>query len=555
VPPPGLAIAALLVAASPSGGSPGPSMKDVLVVGRIHTLDPARPLAEAVLVREGRIACAGAERECAPKAAAGAVRIEAGSAVPGLTDAHGHVQGLGTSRRELSCVAAASEDACAALAGERARSAPAGSWIHGRGWDQNRWPVARFPSQASLTRAAPDHPVVLVRVDGHASWVNARALAAAGIGPATPDPPGGKILRGADGAPTGVLVDRAQELVLRKIPPPTAAEIEDELLAGLRELAALGLTEVHDAGVGPAALDAYARLAAADRLPLRVYAMIDGQVPLPALEAELSRWKGRREVGLLTVRAVKLYADGALGSRGAALHEDYADDPGNRGLLVTEPDVLRAKIRAIAAAGFQPAVHAIGDRAVSIVLDAFEAAGDLHALRPRIEHLQIVLPRDVPRLAALGAVASMQPVHATSDGPWVAARLGAGTERYRGAYAWRTVVRAGVPLAFGSDFPVEDADPRAGIAAAEERIARDGKPFTPEQRLSREEALRAFTAGAAWAAFAERRRGMLREGFDADLTIFADDLLAGPPDRVRRMRVTHTIAGGRVEGGGRVRSP
>jgi predicted amidohydrolase YtcJ len=547
VPPPVAALAAFLLAGPTSGDAPGPSMKDLLVVGRIHTLDPIRPLADAVLVRGGKIACVGAEKECAPRAAADALRIEAGSAVPGLVDAHGHVQSLGRSRREISCAAAKGEEACAALVAERARSAPPGTWIRGRSWDQNRWAVARFPSEATLTKAAPDHPVVLVRVDGHASWVNARALAAAGIGASTADPPGGKILRGPDGKPSGVLVDRAQDLVLQRIPAPDAAEIEGEIAAGLRELVALGLTEVHDAGVPPAALDAYARLAAADRLPIRVYAMIDGQVPPEALEAELARWKPRGEAGRLTVRAVKLYADGALGSRGAALHEDYSDDPGNRGLLVTQPDVLRAKVRAVARAGFQPAVHAIGDRAVSIVLDAFEAAGDLRALRPRIEHLQTILPRDVPRLSAAGAVASMQPVHATSDGPWVAARLGAGTDRFRGAYAWRTVLRAGVPLAFGSDFPVEDADPRAGLAAAEERIARDGKPFTPEQRLTREEALRAFTAGAAYAAFAEGRRGAIREGFDADLTLFSEDPLAVPAQQLRRIRVTHTIVGGRVE--------
>jgi predicted amidohydrolase YtcJ len=522
-------------------------MKDLLVVGRVHTLDPARPLAEAVLVRGGKIACVGAEKECARRAGEGAVRVEAGSAVPGLVDAHGHVQSLGRARSELSCGASASEDACAALVGERARAAPPGAWIRGRGWDQNRWPGARFPSETTLTRAAPANPAVLVRVDGHACWVNARALAAAGIGPGTPDPPGGKILRGADGRPTGILVDAAQHLVLDRIPAPSAAEIEDELLAGLRELAALGLTEVHDAGVPLAALDVYARLAAADRLPIRVYAMIDGEVPLPALEAELARWKGRSQRGRLTVRAVKLFADGALGSRGAALHEEYADDPGNLGLLLTPPDVLAAKVRAVARAGFQPAVHAIGDRAVSIALDAFEAAGDLRALRPRIEHLQIVLPRDVPRLAAAGAVASMQPVHATSDGPWVASRLGAGTDRFRGAYAWRTVLRAGVPLAFGSDFPVEDADPRAGVAAAEERIDRDGNPFTVEQRLGREEALRAFTAGAAYAAFAEGSRGAIREGLDADLTLFAEDVLAIPAKRLRGATVTHTIVGGRVE--------
>jgi predicted amidohydrolase YtcJ len=520
-------------------------MLELLVIGTIHTLDPARPRAEAVLVRDGKLACVGAEAECRKRAGPGAEEVRVGSAVPGLVDAHGHVQGLGRARGELSCVDAPDEAACAARAAERARAAAPGAWIRGRGWDHTRWPGARYPAAAALTRAVPDHPVVLVRVDGHASWVNARALAAAGIGRETPDPPGGRILRGPDGTPSGVLVDAAQQLVLAKIPAPSPAEIEAELLAGLRELAALGLTEVHDAGVPPATLDAYARLAAADRLPIRVYAMIDGEVPLPALRAELERWKGYGERGLLTVRAVKLYADGALGSRGAALHEDYADEPGNRGLLLTPPDVLREKLAAIAAAGFQPAVHAIGDRAVSLVLDAFSAAGVPRALRPRIEHLQIVLGRDLPRLAAAGAVASMQPVHATSDGPWVAARLGAGTERYRGAYAWRSVLRAGVPLAFGSDFPVEDADPRAGLAAAEERIARDGRPFTPEQRLGRDEALRAFTAGAAYARFAEARRGAIREGLDADLTLFAEDVLGVPAARLPRVRVSRTIVAGK----------
>ncbi len=522
-------------------------MKDLLVVGRIVTLDPARPRAEAVLARDGRIACVGAEAECGRRAAADAVRIRAGSAVPGLADSHGHVEGLGRSRREVSCAGAPDAEACAARAAERARGAPRGSWIRGSGWDQNRWPGARFPDEVTLTRAVPQHPAILFRVDGHAAWVNAAALAAAGIGPETPDPPGGKILRGAGGRPSGVLVDAAQDLVLSRIPAPSPAEIEEEILAGLRELASLGLTAVHDAGVPPAALDVYRRLAAEDRLPVRVYAMIDGQVPLPALEAELARWRGTAVAGRLTVRSVKLYADGALGSRGAALFDDYADDPGNRGLLLTPPDALRAKVRAVARAGLQPAVHAIGDRAVSEVLAAFEAAGDLRSVRPRIEHLQIVRARDVPRLASLGVIASMQPVHATSDGPWVAARLGAGTERYRGAYAWRTVLRAGVPLAFGSDFPVEEADPRAGLAAAEERTPAGGPAFTPEERIAREEALRAFTAGAALASFAEGRRGMLKEGFDADLTVFATDVTECPVAGLRTAMVTHTIVGGRIE--------
>jgi predicted amidohydrolase YtcJ len=527
-----------------------PSAPELLVIGLLHTLDPARPVAQAALVRDGRFACVGTVAACAARAGKGARRIEVASAVPGLVDAHGHVLGLGRSRLEVSCAGAASAAECAARAGERARAMAAGAWIVGRGWDQNRWPGAAFPDREALSRAVPDRPCVLVRVDGHAAWVNDSALAAAGIDAATPDPPGGRIVRGAGGRPAGVLVDAAMELVLRKVPAPSAAEIEAALLRGLGELAAYGLTEAHDAGVAPEVLEVYRRLAAEDRLPIRVYAMIGGEGSVAELERRMAAWKGTSEVGLLTVRAVKLYADGALGSRGAALFDDYADDPGNRGLFLTEPAVLREKVRAIVAAGLQPAVHAIGDRAVAETISALEGAGDaarVRALRPRIEHLQIVRPSDVPRLVAAGIIASMQPTHATSDAAWVPARLGEGSERLRGAYAWRTVLRAGVPLAFGSDFPVESADPRLGLAAAEtRRPAGAAAPFLPEERLSRDEALRAFTAGPAYAASVDRRRGMIREGFDADLTAFGADLAQVPVDALARTPITHTIAAGRI---------
>jgi predicted amidohydrolase YtcJ len=540
------------------------SAPDLLVIGLIHTLDPSNPVASAVLVRNGTFACVGSVAACEGEARPGARRLQVASAVPGLVDAHGHVFGLGRSRSEVSCAGAASEDECLARVVARARTAPPGSWVRGRGWDQNRWPEHRFPTSAALTRAVSDKAVVLMRVDGHAAWVNDLALAAAGIGRETPDPPGGRIVRGPDGAPSGVLVDAAQDLVLRKVPPPAAAELEVGILAGLRELASVGLTEVHDAGVSADALDVYLRLAREDRLPIRVYAMIDGEVSLERLEAELARIaalgraEGGRapglEVGRLTVRTVKLYADGALGSRGAALFDDYADEPGNRGLLVTPPEVLRAKVRAVVAAGFQPAVHAIGDRGVAEVLSAFEAAaepGRVRTLRPRIEHLQILRAADVPRLAATGAVASMQPTHATSDARWVPARLGAGSPRLRGAYAWRTVLSAGAPLAFGSDFPIEEPDPRAGLAAAETRLPAAGGPaFTPEERLGRTEALRAFTSGAAYAAFAEERRGMIREGWDADLTAFGGDVLSVPAGALTKLPIALVVVGGRVEVGG-----
>jgi predicted amidohydrolase YtcJ len=523
---------------------------ELLVIGTLHTLDPARPRAGAALVKDGVFACVGDAAECAARASSGARRIElgAGSGVPGLVDAHGHVAWLGRGRNEVTCADAATPEACAARVAERARSVPTGRWIRGRGWDQNRWPGGAFPDAAPLTRAVPAHPVFLTRVDGHAAWLNAAALDAAGIGPGTPDPPGGRIARDGAGRPTGVLVDAAMELALRRMPAPTRDELAADLLAALDALAALGLTGVHDAGVPPPVLDVYRALAEEDRLPVRVYAMIDGEAPLDALERELARWRGRPETGRLTVRAVKLFADGALGSRGAALLEDYADDPGNRGLLLGAPEVLRAKIGAAVRAGFQPCVHAIGDRANREVIDLLEDAGEgARAARARVEHLQIVHPSDVARLARVGAIASMQPVHATSDGDWIAARLGPGTARLRGAYAWRSVSRAGVPLAFGSDFPVEDPDPRTGLFAAETRRTESGTVFLPDETLSREEALRAFTSGAAYAAFAEDRRGTIREGCDADLTLFAEDVLTVPADALPRLTVTHTIVGGRVE--------
>jgi predicted amidohydrolase YtcJ len=530
-----------------------PPVPDLLVVAPIATCDPRRPRADAALLRDGAFVRVGSRAECEREAGRGAVRLEAAGATAGLCDAHGHVALLGRWRREVSCAGAAGEEECAARAAEQGRTTTEGSWIRGSGWDQNRWPGGRFPREETLTRALPRHPAALSRIDGHALWVNAAALAAAGVDARTPDPPGGRIVRDPGGRPSGVLLDAAQDLVLARVPPPGPRELEGAVVEGLAELARLGLTSVHDAGVPPDVLAVYLRLAASDRLPLRVHAMLEGERPAAELREAVARVRAAGG-GRLTAGAVKLFADGALGSRGAALHEDYADDPGNRGLLLTPPESLAERVAAAAEAGLQPAVHAIGDRALSVTLDALEAAArraDVAALRPRVEHLQIVLPRHLPRLVRLGAVASMQPVHLAGDAPWVAERLGAGTERLRGAYAWRTLARAGVPLAFGSDFPVEPADPRAGLVAAETRAPRGGAPLQPEERLLREEALAAFTRGAAFAAFAEARRGMVREGMDADLTLFAADVAICSADTLREVAVTHTIVGGRVEHGHR----
>jgi predicted amidohydrolase YtcJ len=504
-------------------------------------------------VRGGRVVRAGRHLDCRREARAGVHHLDTGDgcAVPGLCDAHGHVLLHARALEEVPLADAPDAYACALRAADRARSLPAGAWVRGRGWDQHRWPGGRLPDARALDAAVPHHPVWLERVDGHAAWVNGAALRLAGIGAATPDPPGGRIVRGVSGEPTGVLVDRAQDLVRAHLPHPTPEELERLLVTGLADLASLGLTAVHDAGCTSSVMRAYAHLAEEDRLPLRVYAMLDGGQGDGALGAELARWSARPEVGRLEARAVKLFADGALGSRGAALLEPYADAPGERGLFLAAPAELRARLVRVARAGFQPAVHAIGDAACRAVLDAFEEVArelDLAALRPRIEHFQLVRPEDVPRLRTVGGVASMQPVHATSDAPWLATKLGEGSAAWRGAYPWRQVLRAGVPLAFGSDFPIESPDPRAGLFAAEaRRPAGWDVAFTPEERLTREEALRGFTTGAAWAAFAEGRRGMLRAGMDADLTLFGADVFDADVEELRDLPVKATVVGGRVE--------
>jgi len=522
---------------------------ELLVVGTLHTQDPSRPRAEAALIRGGRFACVGTREECEQRASASVRFIElgAGCATPGLIDAHGHVQFYGRSLSEVSCAGAASEAECAARAARAAAGIPPGSWIRGVGWEQDEWREARLPTSASLSAAVPDHPVALARRDSHALWVNDLALRRAGIGRETKDPEGGLVVRDAAGNPTGVLIDNAMRSVFQAMPRPSPADVEAVIFRALKALAAVGLTSVHDAGVDPDSLEIYRKMAEDDRLPVRVYAMLDGQQPMEKLAAQMDLWRRTPEVGRLTVRSVKMFADGAMGSRGAKLFEPYSDDPGNTGLWLTEPAELRRRVAAVAVAGFQPCVHAIGDEACAEVLSAFAASPALRPLRPRVEHLQLLRPRDAHLLRSSGAVASMQPTHATSDAPWAEARLGRGTERQKGAYAWRQAVESGAPLAFGSDFPIESIDPRPGLRSAVARRTASGQTWMPEQRLTRAEALRAFTAGAAFAEHAEGRRGMIREGYDADLTVFERDVLEVAVDELPEVPIAATVVGGVVE--------
>ena len=519
----------------------------VVVNARIYTGNPAQPRASVVASKKDRIVYVGddATRWMAAR------RIDAHGAalLPGLIDSHGHLASLGDALETLDLRGMPSETAIAAKVREAAARHKPGEWIRGKAWDQNLFPAKQFPTAEPLNQAAPANPVFLSRVDGHAAWVNQKALDLADVNAATPDPPGGKIIRDAQGRPSGVLVDRAQGLVGAQIPSPTLAEVERRLERGARECARLGLTTVHDAGVDAQELEAYRALIAQHRLPLRVYAMLSvSEVPGDnALWREYQK-KGPAIGAFLTVRSVKLYADGALGSRGAALLEPYSDEPSNSGLLISSEAFLRKIAEEAVRAGFQVNTHAIGDRANRVVLNAYAAAlGGLNDHRFRIEHAQVVAPSDFERFRQYSVLASMQPTHATSDMPWAEARLG--PQRIRGAYAWRRFMSLGVALPFGSDFPVESPDPLWGIYAAVTRQDHAGNPlggWYPDQRLTREEALRGFTLDGAYAAFQEKDKGSLEPGKLADFVLLSNDIMQIPAADIWKVHVTLTVLGGDV---------
>ena len=539
-------VASLLACAS-VGCSPAPLCDRLLVGGVVHT--PAGPSRLEVAIAEGRIVA------LVPPGAAGAwhrsaaeVTDLAGAHVfAGFTESHGHLVGYGAALEQVDLRDTENLDEVVARVRAAAAKLPAGAWVLGRGWDQNLWPGQRFPTNEKLSVAVPDHPVLLRRVDGHAALANARALGAAGVTSSTGDPPGGRFLRDTAGRLTGVAIDSAEELLERAVPAPTAADIERRVLVAARHLAAFGVTEIHDAGAPRAELAVLRALAAAGRLPVRVYAMLDGSDDA-LLDEEFATGPQVRRDGMLAVRAVKLFADGALGSRGALLSAPYADEPSTRGLEVTSEARLADVVRRAGKAGFQPCIHAIGDAAVTRVLDIYERElgprGDL--LRPRVEHAQIVRPQDVSRFAALGAVASVQPTHCTADMAWVPERLG--DERVGWAYRWRSLLAAKARLCLGSDVPVESPDPRLGIWAAVTRRTPQGTPaggWNPSEALTPEEALAGYTTWAAVAAFEDDWRGVCAPGFAADFTVFDRDPIAAGAAAILQTRVVRTVVAGR----------
>jgi predicted amidohydrolase YtcJ len=543
-----LMIAAALSASVAGAQSPSPA--DLIVTdGRIYTVDAAHPMAAALAVRGSRLVFVGSASEAQVFRGPSTRIVDAhgSTIIPGMVDAHAHLLDAGLTLRQVDLSGAPTFEDVVARVAERARGTPPGTWIRGWGWDQNRWPGQRFPTHDALSAAVPGHPVLLDRVDGHAMLANARAMQLAGITRETRDPAGGRVLRDAAGNPTGVFVDNAEALIARAVPAPTDAELEGAILAGVAELNRWGLTGVHDPGERRPAITVFERLARDGRLTLRDYLMISDD---SATEAEYFA-KGPQSAmydGHLWIRAVKLYADGALGSRGAALLSPYSDDPGNTGLLVSTPEHLRdVSIRALKA-GFQVATHAIGDRGNRVALDAYEAA--LRAVptadhRFRIEHAQILNWLDIPRFAQLGVIPSMQAVHATSDMYWAADRLG--PSRILGAYAWRSLLNTGVIIPNGSDMPVERVNPLYSFHAAVTRQDERDWPaggWHPEQCMTRDEALRSMTLWPAYAGFQEHDLGTLTAGKYADFVVLDRDIMTVPASEILRTRVLATYVGG-----------
>lgn len=476
---------------------------------------------------------------------------EGKSLLPGLIDAHAHVMGLGVRGLDLNLAGIRSLEESIEAVRRFAAENPDREWITGRGWNQVLWGENEFPAASDLDRVVPDRPVYLTRVDGHAAWVNSEALRLAGIDQDTPNLQGGVIIRDADGAATGIFVDAAMRYILEVIPDKTAEDYELALELALEEMARYGITSVHDASTDVDEWALYRMFADSGKLTARIYAMVAGT---GAIFDEMAKEGPIRSYAddLLSLRSVKISADGALGSRGAALLEDYHDDPGNNGLLFYTQDELNAMVLKGASAGFQMNIHAIGDAANRQVLNAFDHINqkldNQDLMRHRIEHAQVVAPADIPRFAELGLIASIQQIHATSDMNMAKDRVG--PERMKGAYAWQSFLDQGTIIAGGSDFPVEHVNPFYGLYAAVTRQDHGGMPpggWYSEHKMSRIEALRSFTLDAAYAAFQEDVIGTLETGKWADFILIDRDYFEVPADDIWKIDVLETwLAGEKI---------
>ena len=544
-----LAFLALLAAAPLSAQIAKPANL-IVTNARIYTVDDSRPIVAAMAVRDGRIVFTGSAREAmALKGTSTKIVDLAGrTVIPGMVDAHAHLLGLGQALRIVNLVGAKSYDEVIARVVARAKGLPPGQWLLGRGWDQNQWGDTRFPTHDALSRALPNNPVYLTRVDGHAGLANAAAMRAASVTAASKDPSGGRVERTASGDPTGVFIDNAKDLVEHFIPPGTREETRQAIRVAIAESQRYGLVGLHDAGESRATIDLMEEMARAGEIPFRLYVMIGDDSTAVAHYLARGPQSGLYD-NHLWLRSFKLYADGALGSRGAALLEPYSDDANNKGLILTAPAHIQdVAVRALRA-GFQVNTHAIGDRGNRVVLDAYDAAlrqVPVADHRFRVEHAQILHHDDIPRFAELGVIPSMQAVHQTSDMYWAGSRLGAG--RLLGAYAWRSLLETGVVVPNGSDFPVEAVNPLLSFHSAVARQDAENWPaggWLPEQRMTRQEALMSMTIWPAFAAFQEATMGSLAPGKLADFVVLDRDIMTVADRDILGTAVLATYIGGK----------
>jgi predicted amidohydrolase YtcJ len=528
---------------------------DLIVTGAtIHTVDDRAPVAEAFAVANGRFVYVGSlDGALAMRGSrTQVVDLRGRTVLPGLIDAHAHLTSVGLDLSQVSLHQSPSYDDVIArtVAFYRASSVlqhTADAWVAGDGWDQNLWPGKAFPTREKLSAAFPDRPVLLERVDGHALLVNAKAMQLAGIDRHTADPQGGRILRDANGDPTGVFVDDAQQLIYRVVPQPTHAQLVEATRAAMKEANRWGLTTVAEPGVRDAQLAAQRELLRAREFTLRNYAMLSDDDALLEEHFRTGIVDGDYD-GRLWIRAVKMYADGALGSRGAALLAPYSDDPGNTGLITTPQAHIQDVTERALAHGFQVCVHAIGDRGNRMTLDAYEAA--LRTVpssepRLRIEHAQVLAPSDIPRFAQLGIIPSMQTTHQISDMGWAQARLG--PQRVRGAYAWRSLLDTGVIIANGTDAPVEPLNTLRTFHAGISRQNEANQPpdgWYVEQRMTRDETLKSMTIWAAHANFQEAVLGSITVGKHADFVVMDRDWMSVPAEEVMATKILATYSEG-----------
>jgi predicted amidohydrolase YtcJ len=536
----------------------------ILRNGKIVTLDPAQPEVHSIALRNGRIVAVGAAAD-APSLIGPATRVidlQGKLAIPGFIEGHGHFMAVGEAQMNLNLRTARNWDDIVAMVAAAAKTAPPGAWIMGRGFHQSKWDkppqpnVQGFPVHAELSKVSPSNPVWLEHSSGHASMVNASAMKAAEITAATPNPPGGEILKDAHGQPTGLLNERAQGLLgpayeaylSKRSPAEVEAADRRKVELASRECLANGITTFEDAGSSFGTVDLIKRIAGERKLDLRLWMMLNE--PNAKLATDIQRYHLQDFADhRLTVRAIKRYSDGALGSRGAWMLAPYSDLPSSTGINTEKMETIRQTAEIAIANGFQLCVHAIGDRANREVLNvyqaAFQAHPDKHDLRWRIEHAQHLDPADIPRFGQLGVIAAMQGIHCTSDAPFVILRLGV-KRAEAGAYVWRSLLDSGAVVGNGTDAPVEEVNPIACYYASVTRKTKDGSLFYPKQCMTRLEALKSYTLSNAFAAFEDDQKGSLITGKLADITVLSQDILTIPSDEIPATRVLYTIVGGDI---------